>query len=86
MPVSDAEYAHNCLFVKQNKESKKLQIRLRPWLQQDRYTLPIAFMEALPKMFPSPNAPQRFSGFYFPLCPVPLQTFGILIADYTVQA
>ena len=33
MPVSDAEYAHNCLFVKQNKESKKLQIRLRPWLQ-----------------------------------------------------
>ena len=37
MPVSDAEYAHNCLFVKQNKESKKLQIRLRPWLQQDRY-------------------------------------------------
>ena len=30
MPVSDAEYAHNCLFVKQNKESKKLQIRLRP--------------------------------------------------------
>ena len=38
MPVSDAEYAHNCLFVKQNKESKKLQIRLRPWLQQDQYT------------------------------------------------